>query len=99
MNDLRLDAASFDGWDVATLAPGTTSTKGSALAALGTALGFPDHYGHNLDALADCLRDLEGHHVVVWHDWRTLATTDESVFRKIRMILREHGVPVLLAAD
>ena len=26
--------------------------------AVAAALGFPDWFGHNLDALADCLRDL-----------------------------------------
>ncbi|MDQ4503833.1 barstar family protein [Sinomonas sp. ASV322] len=31
------------------------------LAAFGTALGFPDYYGVNLDALRDCLGDLVEH--------------------------------------
>lgn len=30
----------------------------TVLSALGRALSFPEYYGHNLDALADCLGDL-----------------------------------------
>lgn len=30
----------------------------AVLSALGRALSFPEYYGHNLDALADCLGDL-----------------------------------------
>ncbi|AMM31477.1 Barstar family protein [Sinomonas atrocyanea] len=33
-------------------------SKREVLAAFGTALGFPDYYGANLDALNDCLQDL-----------------------------------------
>ncbi|WP_229795280.1 barstar family protein [Saccharothrix coeruleofusca] len=44
--------------------------RAEALAAIGEALEFPDWYGHNLDALYDCLTDLswlpEGEHVLVW---------------------------------
>lgn len=32
--------------------------KDAALAAIGTALAFPDWFGHNWDALSDCLTDL-----------------------------------------
>ncbi|MEU4802668.1 barstar family protein [Actinosynnema sp. NPDC023587] len=49
--------------------PGARS-KSAALAAIGQALDFPDHYGQNLDALYDCLTDLSwlppGEHVLVW---------------------------------
>jgi hypothetical protein len=34
------------------------TTKEAFLEAVGKALGFPDWYGHNWDALADCLTDL-----------------------------------------
>jgi len=34
------------------------ATRRDALVAIGRALGFPDHYGINLDALYDCLTDL-----------------------------------------
>ncbi|MBB5957776.1 RNAse (barnase) inhibitor barstar [Saccharothrix tamanrassetensis] len=45
-------------------------SKSAALAAIGTAMEFPDYYGQNLDALYDCLTDLSwlppGEHVLVW---------------------------------
>lgn len=34
------------------------AAKREVLAAFGEALGFPDYYGANLDALNDCLQDL-----------------------------------------
>ena len=40
-----------DGWTGA-------DTKPAFLAAVGEALDFPDHYGQNFDALADCLHDI-----------------------------------------
>lgn len=42
--------AHVDGW--------WATTRAEALAAIGEALDFPDHYGQNLDALVDCLRDV-----------------------------------------
>lgn len=46
--------------------------RASALDAFGAALGFPDSYGRNLDALEDCLRDLSwlpaGPVELVWED-------------------------------
>ncbi|WP_367131285.1 barstar family protein [Saccharothrix sp. HUAS TT1] len=45
-------------------------TKQDAIAAIADALSFPDWFGHNLDALYDCLTDLSwlpaGEHVLVW---------------------------------
>ena len=34
------------------------ASKREVLVAFGAALGFPDYYGQNLDALNDCLQDL-----------------------------------------
>lgn len=36
-------------------------TERDFLGAIGAALDFPDYYGHNLDALNDCLRDVVSH--------------------------------------
>ena len=48
----------------------------SGLAAVGEALDFPDHYGQNFDALADCLHDIGGGRdgvILLWDGWSTLA--------------------------
>lgn len=47
-------------------------TKDDLLTAIGKAMGFPEWYGHNFDALADCLLDLgwrpaEGYLVLLEH--------------------------------
>ena len=47
MNRVQLSAA---GWD----------TPEKAHVDLAKALAFPDYYGHNLDALHDCLTSLDG---------------------------------------
>ena len=48
------------------------------------ALDFPDYYGQNFDALADCLADVtagdsEGW-VLLWDGWGPLAREDERAF-------------------
>jgi Barstar (barnase inhibitor) len=65
-------------------------TRKEFLVALGDSLAFPDHYGHNLDALNDCLRDLPGNTVLLWDGWCTLARQDEEGFGKVRSILGQH---------
>jgi RNAse (barnase) inhibitor barstar len=71
-----------DGWQ--------HQTRSEFLAAIGEALGFPDHYGQNLDALNDCLRDLPGRTVLLWDGWATLAREDEATFDAVRAVLGEH---------
>lgn len=61
-----------DGW--------THPGKDEFLAAVGAALSFPDWYGQNLDALADCLDDLTGAVVLLWDGWGTLAREDRATF-------------------
>jgi RNAse (barnase) inhibitor barstar len=54
--------------------------KREVLTAIGQALAFPDYYGRNLDALNDCLRDLDGRVVLLWDGWGTLARADAHAF-------------------
>lgn len=68
-----------DGWHL--------GSKQEWLEAVGLALDFPDHYGRNLDALADCLSDLGGHTVLLWDGWSTLARADEGTFASVLHIL------------
>ncbi|MFL6061115.1 MAG: barstar family protein [Marmoricola sp.] len=74
--------------------------KDEFLAAVGTALSFPDWYGQNLDALADCLDDLTGAVVLLWDGWSTLAREDRETFDLVLDIAagraREVAVPFSL---
>ena len=65
-----------DGWTVG-------DSKSGFLAAVGEALDFPDYYGQNFDALADCLHDVgtgAAGVVLLWDGWGTLARADERAF-------------------
>lgn len=61
-----------DGW--------TAQSKAEFLAAVGETLDFPDYYGQNFDALADCLHDVADDTVLLWDGWGTFARTDERGF-------------------
>ena len=83
-----------DGWTHA-------GSKAEFLAAVGEALGFPEWYGQNFDALADCLHDIgdgtEGV-VLLWDGWSTLARADEKAFSVALSVLgsrvnADRGVP------
>lgn len=54
--------------------------KAGLLDDVGATLAFPDWYGANFDALADCLRDLTEPTVLLWDGWGTLARTDRRAF-------------------
>ena len=42
------------------------TSKESFLKEMAEALEFPSYFGHNFDALEDCLRDLKGKYLVIW---------------------------------
>lgn len=95
IQEIRAEAERHD-WGVRVLdAPVTT--KEEALAALGEALEFPARFGHNLDALWDCLRDVDEPLVLVWAGSDAL---DATVFEPIVEVLQERadqgGFAVLL---
>lgn len=69
-----------DGW--------VAQAKAEFLAAVGETLGFPDHYGANLDALHDCLSDLVEPVVLVWDGWGPLAREDPATFDTVLGLLR-----------
>ena len=76
--------AYVDGW---TLPEG----RRAVLVALGEALGFPDWFGANYDALADSLRDLSGPVVLLWDGWGVLARADRRAFDTIVAVLGAHA--------
>jgi RNAse (barnase) inhibitor barstar len=67
------------------------------LVAIGEALGFPEHYGANLDALNDCLRGLDQPSVLLWDAWGPFAREQEDAFGAIRGVLarRDESDPPL----
>lgn len=46
-------------------------------------LGFPEYYGKNLDALHDCLTDLENVEITI-----TLPTEDGAIFQKVLRVFK-----------
>jgi hypothetical protein len=68
--------AHFDGWGA--------ESKAEVLDGLGSALAFPDHYGRNFDALADCLHDVVAGDsdgtVLLWDGWGPFARADRRAF-------------------
>ena len=63
----------------------------SALDGIAKALSFPDYFGHNLDALRDCLLDLSwlpaGEHVLVWQQHKVLLGDDPTAYQRIVAVL------------
>ena len=93
--------AYVDGW--------THQDKAEFLAEVGQALDFPDYYGQNFDALADCLSDVGEHvdgTVLLWDGWGTLARAEPKAFSVALSVLggrvnADRGTPfaVLLRGD
>jgi hypothetical protein len=57
-SERALEAAREAGWESADLDLADVSDRAGLMTACATAMRFPDHFGSNWDALADCLGDL-----------------------------------------
>lgn len=70
------------GWAFAHVDGLRAQTKAEFLAQVGEALGFPDWYGQNFDALADCLTDVDGGEgtVLLWDAWGPWAREEPQAF-------------------
>ncbi len=79
------------GWHFAHHDGRAETTRAQVLAGLGTALDLPAHYGQNLDALVDCLRDVgsagEAGTVLLWDGWGTFARADRWSFARVLRVL------------
>ncbi|HQR26900.1 MAG TPA: barstar family protein [Nocardioides sp.] len=79
--------AHVDGWH--------GETKKEFLAAVGEALGFPEWYGRNLDALADCLREVRAEEsrgtLLLWDGWGPFARRDPTAFASALDALAERA--------
>lgn len=67
------------------------------------ALALPDHFGHNLDALMDSLRDVADRHespwTLVWRPGSAAAGTDEGVLDVLASLEREYDDLSVVIAD
>lgn len=79
------------GWRFAQLDTIAVETRPELLLGVGEALAFPDHYGRNLDALHDCLRDLPTRTVLLWEGWGTPARAVPSAFRGVIRVLSDRA--------
>ncbi len=68
------------GWVFAQLDGATVQTRRELHDAIAAALDFPDHYGRNLDALHDCLRDVARHTILLWESWGPFAVAEPRTF-------------------
>ncbi len=87
-------AARGAGWRPFWLAGQAVISKEEFLDACAEALEFPDWFGHNWDALADCLTDLTwatsmAGYVVVYAGWQALAQEDPASFDTALDVFRE----------
>jgi len=80
-------AVEHAGWAFGYVDGSGVESSRETLRAIGEALAFPSHYGVNLDALNDCLRDLSGPTVLLWEAWGTLALADPARFATIVELL------------
>jgi hypothetical protein len=70
------------GWTFAYVDGLKAQTKQEFLTEIGEALNFPEWYGKNFDALADCLTDVDSGNgtVVLWDGWGALARAEPRAF-------------------
>lgn len=87
------DSVTGAGWSLAQVAV-VAETKDEVLGAIGAALRFPPHFGRNLDALWDSLRDLSAPTVLLWETWGCAAYADRADFDKIVRVLQERSAEI-----
>lgn len=79
------------GWTFGYVDGAGIEDRAGVLRAIGSGLAFPAHYGANLDALNDCLRDLPGPTVLLWDAWSGFARGAEADFARVVSVLGERG--------
>lgn len=90
VDDVRHAVEGAD-WAFAYVDGAGRESAADVLAAIGAALSFPEHYGRNLDALNDCLRDLPGPTVLLWDAWGGFAHAEPRRFAVMVGILAARG--------
>ena len=81
VEDVR-HAVEHAGWTFAFVDGLKAQTKQEFLTRIGEALNFPEWYGKNFDALADCLTDVDSGNgtVVLWDGWGAFARAEPRAF-------------------
>ena len=81
VEDVR-HAVDHAGWTFGYVDGLHAQTKPELLREIGQALDFPDWYGENFDALADCLTDVDDGDgtVLLWDGWGALARQEPRAF-------------------
>lgn len=79
------------GWTCGVVDGWTHQDKAGLLAEVAATLEFPAWFGHNLDALADCLRDLIEPTILLWDGWGPLAREDEHAFEAALEVFTERA--------
>jgi RNAse (barnase) inhibitor barstar len=96
-------AVEHAGWRFARLDGVGIEDRPALLDALGVALDAAEHYGSNLDALWDVLRDADGPLLLLWDAWGPLARADRDAFDVVTELFAdradEGGLAVLLRGE
>lgn len=69
-----------EGWRFGAVDGAAHPGRRGLLRELGRALSFPEYYGENFDALADCLGDLTAPGLLLWDNWAALAGADPQSY-------------------
>lgn len=81
------------GWQVVRLSTSEVPDKRGFLSEISRALSLPDYFGHNWDALEECLQDLAAPAgiLVLWEGWAELARVDPDTFEIALDVLGERA--------
>lgn len=77
------------GWTAALVSDG--ATKAAFLGTVADVLHFPAYFGHNLDALWDCLNELPRPTALVWEGWQHMAVETPDDWAGVVDVLSERA--------
>jgi RNAse (barnase) inhibitor barstar len=85
------------GWRFARVDGVGVEDKEAMMGALGASLGAPEHFGENLDAVWDVLRDVDEPFLLLWDEWGPFARADRSTFDRMTGLFADHAARSRLA--
>jgi RNAse (barnase) inhibitor barstar len=91
------------GWRFARVDGVGLEDKAAMMGALGTSLGASEHFGQNLDAVWDVLRDVDVPLLLLWDEWGAFARADRGTFDRMTGMFSDRaeqgGLAVLLRGE